>query len=171
MMPQAGVSIAPALLSFSPFFYFFPPLFNPCKQRQGAAAPGSASRCWQGRGSAHMRDLGFAGDSRKNPFAKANPQAAPGVSCRSRDVLGVQERSSPCGTRGCLAKGSLFLGCRRKIVQLLKLAVNPRTIINNFPAKVPGYFLSVLARRGRFILFAARNFFPLSCFPCSFGGI
>lgn len=172
VMPQAGVSISPALLSFSPFFFFFffffP--FNPWKQSQRAAAPGSASCCGQGRRSAHT-DLGFAGDSRKIPLAKRTLwlpggfRAGQGVG-RSRDVLGVQERSPPC-----LAKGRLFLGCKRKIVQLLKLAVNPRTIINNFPAKVPGYFLSVLAWRGRFILFAAWNFFPLSFFPSSFGGI
>lgn len=61
-MPQAGVAIAAALLSFNPFFcfcfFFFP--FNPWKQSQRAAAPGSASR-W---------DLGFAGDSRKIPWPK-----------------------------------------------------------------------------------------------------
>lgn len=168
MMPQTGVSITPALLSFSAFFFFSP--FNPWKQSQRAAAPGSASRCRQGWGSTHVRDLGFAGDSRKIPLPKPTLwlpggfRAGQGVG-RTRDVLEVQERSPPCGARGCPAKGWLFLGCKRKIVQLLKLAANPRTIINNFPAKVPGYFLSVLAWKGRFILFAAWNFFPLSFFP------
>lgn len=91
---------------------------------------------------------------------------------RSRDVFGTGGKQPIPQHLGPPSRGGgYFWAEKRKMVQLPKLAANPMTIINNFPAKVPGYFLSVLAERGRFILFAAWNSFPFLSFfffyvPC-----
>lgn len=56
-------------------------------------------------------------------------------------VSKVREAAHPAAHGAAQQRDGYLWAEKREIVQLLKLAVNPMTIINSFPANVPGYFL------------------------------
>lgn len=87
MMPQAGVSITPALLSFSPFFFFFP-LLIPGNKARGQLRP--AAHPAAGRAGAPLTcGISALQVIPEKSLCQSQPCGCPGVSGQVRVLAGA----------------------------------------------------------------------------------